>query len=198
MTTDDKLRVAFNELVRQLDLAPAAPVGLDSSRRYRRDTKRSVWRPLLLAAVCLAVAGVGAMLLADAKPTAPAGDSTLSNLERLACTKQIVVGRTLSVVPGTEAGRVTVRFAVEEWIKPAAGPREVIFTDTPDPTVNGLFPAWDENLRRLLYVPSSPDDVIEQLIDRSGDGKGESGDLAVEIAGLKDELVQASNTKCPL
>lgn len=146
-----------------------------------------------IAAVLLVGVGLAALISQDTKTSKPAasGKALTNRFEAIACAKQIVVGKTVSVEPGSVAGTETVTFRVAEWIKPATGPAQLKFVDTPDATTNGQYPAWDTDLRRLLYVPWDEEEIISQLTDQYED-------LDPIILSVKQELPKGLATECPL
>ena len=189
-TSDQTLKAAFMTLSRELALDDAAPTPLDRHRPTTGHRMRFVAAAAAVAACVLAAVAV-VRSSNDSISDSPRAGVSDSRFEQIACAKQIVVGKTVKVIAGSTEGRLTVTFRVDEWIKPAEGPQTLKFVDIPDPRIDGEFPAWDLDLRRLLYVPRSDDEIVAQVTDQYTDPEP-------IIALVKEELPQGIKTSCPL
>jgi hypothetical protein len=153
-------------------------------------------RPRSVAWIAAGAAAVAALVLGlvitspASKDREPSGGSGPSLYETIACARQILVGRTVSVRPGSRDGLQTVVFEVEEWIKPAEGPATITLVDTVDTEAVEMYPAWGLEMRRLLFVPLSGRGLIEQITEQQGG-------VDRFARSLKRSLPRGLRTECP-
>ncbi|RZU15116.1 hypothetical protein [Streptomyces sp. BK239] len=120
-------------------------------------------RPALAAAVGLAAVAALCAALLTASPQdrrAPdgasrdAGGQGQTYAEGIACARLIAEGDVLDVHPASRPGRVLLRFAVSDWIKPGRGAGTVEL-DLVDPSVAQVEEPFAKGQHLLLVVPSA-------------------------------------------
>lgn len=136
------------------DSAPTAePVPLTGARRRRRVVVAS-----LAAAVAAACIAVTLSVMSGTSGNAPrevqhGRGQTLT--EWIACAGTIAVGDVTEVRPSGK-GRISVGFAVQEWIKPSRGDSSITL-DLVDPRVAEARPPIEKGQRLLIVVSERPD-----------------------------------------
>ncbi|MFJ9109913.1 hypothetical protein [Streptomyces sp. NPDC102283] len=151
------------------------------------------------ALVAAAVVGVGLLTvtLGDPNTASPGGGGAAAPdaeggqgqtlLEWVACGRTIAVGDVTAVNPSGQDGRLTVAFAVQDWIKPSQGEREIEL-DVVEPAVARVREPWRVGQHLLIVVP--------QRRDLETDTFG-GAELAPNRASVEEALPQAEQTRCP-
>ncbi|MFI9755769.1 hypothetical protein [Streptomyces collinus] len=129
------------------------PIPLAKPRRRRRVVAASL--AAAAAATCIAVA----LSVMDgtsgntSRETQSGRGQTLT--EWVACADTIAVGDVTDVRPSSK-GRISVAFAVQEWIKPSLGDSRISL-DLVDPRVAEARPPIEKGQRLLIVVPERTD-----------------------------------------
>jgi hypothetical protein len=112
--------------------------------------------PLVVAAIVLATAATGCSDQGrpEGKPLhAPAGfDPTLPAW--VACSRLIVEGDVVRVSDG-DSGEMITELAVQEWVKPASGPKTARI-ETIDIAAEGVYNRWQPGTHLFLQVDVDP------------------------------------------
>ncbi len=176
--------------------------------RPRFEPRRTWWRrhtPLAAAAAGLAAAAAiaGGVLLGphtdqthqtgDVSSRA-AGDRSLNRQENIACSRFMFVGDVTSVRAGPGRNRVTVTARVNDWVKPASGPKSITF-QTENNTVGNAYPEkkpghrlWKAGAHGYILVPLAHREPAAVL----------NGKLAEELLTQdRKALPQAATLRCP-
>jgi hypothetical protein len=74
----------------------------------------------------------------------------------VACSRLIVEGDVVSVRDGGSPGRMVTELAVQQWIKPASGPK-VATIETADIAAEGVYERWEPGTHLFLQVDLDPD-----------------------------------------
>ncbi|MEU0054852.1 hypothetical protein [Streptomyces sp. NPDC006334] len=161
-----------------------------SSMRPRRR------RPALAAAVGLAAVAVLCAALLTASPkdrrahdgtSRDAGGQGQTYAEGIACARLIAEGDVLDVHPASRPGRVLLRFAVSDWLKPERGAGTVEL-DLVDPSVAQVEEPFGKGQHLLLVVP-----LREDLETDASSG--------AELPRMREVIdanrSKAATTKCP-
>ena len=115
------------------------------------------------------------------------GDQGQSQAEWVACARLIAQGNVLDVRDAPEAGRVIVKFAVTEWIKPATGADQVEL-DVVDPATAKERNPWAPGGPVLVLIPTRSDLPADTFT-------GESRQLYRRL--IRSWLPTAARTSCP-
>ncbi|MEU0195020.1 hypothetical protein ABZ250_35205 [Streptomyces afghaniensis] len=133
--------------------ADPEPIPLTKLRRRRRVVAASL--AAAAAAACIAV--ILSVMDGTSGNTSPEAQNgrgqTLT--EWIACAGTIAVGEVTEVRPSNK-GRISVAFAVQEWIKPSRGDSSITL-DLVDPRVAEARPPIEKGQRLLIVVPERPD-----------------------------------------
>lgn len=175
-----------------------------SEEERRRAARPSRMRPALVVAVGLAaVATLCAALLTTSSGDTRTGGTTTEDpggtttedsggqgqtyAEGIACARLIAEGEVLDVRPASRPGRVLLRFAVSDWIKPERGAGTVEL-DLVDPSVAQVEEPFGKGQHLLLVVP-----VREDLEADASSG--------AELTRMREVIdanwAKAATTECP-
>ncbi|WP_405615956.1 hypothetical protein OG292_21925 [Streptomyces sp. NBC_01511] len=170
------------------------PVRPRASRR-----RRGIGIGALVAAVA---AGIGLLTLTLGNPNTASpggGDRAAPDaggagsgqgqtlLEWVACGRTIAVGDVMAVSPSGQDGRLTVTFAVRDWIKPSQGEREIEL-DVVDPAEARVREPWRVGQHLLIVVPQRRDLETDTFA---------GAELADNQADIEEALPEAERTPCP-
>ncbi|MFB7935425.1 hypothetical protein ACFC4C_40675 [Streptomyces sp. NPDC056039] len=157
------------------------PIPLTKPRRRRRVVAAS-----LAAAACIAVTlSVMYGTSGDTSREVQSGHGqTLT--EWIACAGTIAVGDVTEVHPSGK-GRISVAFAVQEWIKPSRGDGSITL-DLVDPRVTEARPPIEKGQRLLIVVPERPDQEASTF---------EGARLTQYRSTITKALDQAERATCP-
>lgn len=149
------LRMIGDEAGRPEPGSVPAPDSVPLTRRRRRRRVVAASLAAAAAAACIAVTvSVTNGTAGDTSGEAQNGrGQTLT--EWIACADTIAVGDVTEVRPSSK-GRISVAFAVQEWIKPSRGDSSITL-DLVDPRVAEARPPIDKGQRLLIVVPERPD-----------------------------------------
>ena len=73
----------------------------------------------------------------------------------VACSKLIVEGDVVRVSSAQSAGQMVTELAVDDWIKPATGPK-IATIETPDIAAEGVYERWQPGKHLFLQVDVDP------------------------------------------
>ncbi|MET8538632.1 hypothetical protein ABZV67_45010 [Streptomyces sp. NPDC005065] len=182
-----RLRLALTVI--EHEVGGGAPVeGPDARTIHRR---RGVIARALIAAVAVGgvAIGLGALLTGGDEPGArpgAGGDGKLSTEGMIACAQAIVEGQVVAVRDAPQPDRVILTFAVQDWIKPAAGAQETEF-NVLDPAVDGVYRRWRSGEHVLLLIESNREAHVNTF-------RGDA--IAGYRARVERALPKAAGMKC--
>ncbi|MEW1793757.1 hypothetical protein [Streptomyces niveus] len=165
-------------------------------RRRASQRRRGITVGALVAAVAAGI-GLLTLTLGDSNSASPGGGDRAAAdaeggqgqtlLEWVACGRTIAVGDVMAVKPSGQGGRLTVTFAVQDWIKPSQGEREIEL-DVVDPAVSRVREPWRVGQHLLIVVPQRRDLETDTFAD---------AELAANQVSIEEALPTAAQTRCP-
>ncbi|WP_406454703.1 hypothetical protein OG782_25530 [Streptomyces sp. NBC_00876] len=190
--SEARLRKALTLIGDEVALPEPPKEGLARRARLRRQA--TVAAGALAAAAALAVGVLvfrpdqqGRSTSPSTQPSQPVAGEGQSRTEWIACATTIAIGDVVAVEPGTEKGRLTITFNVQEWLKPAGG-ADRIAIDAVDPRIDGGQDPWEVGQHLLVVVPQRRDMVVDTF---SGDRLGRF------LTPVKQGLPDAKGAPCP-
>lgn len=184
---EDRLRRAMTMIGDEAARDDAAPAADARAPWWRR---RSIAAGALLAAAAVSVGGLSLTLGGgdpSQSPEADPGGQGQTLVEWVACARLIAEGDVVAVREAPEPGRVTVTFAVRDWIKPAQGDDQVTL-DVVDPTEAQVREPWTPGGPLLIVVPERHDQPTDTF---------RGAELTDNREQIESALPRAATTECP-